>query len=262
MHTGSDSASSTNATAIVKPVCLWSGPRNVSTALMYSFAQLADVRVVDEPLYGHYLRVTGAPHPGRDDVIAAMDCDGDAVMQGLIATQAAHPVPRLFLKHMAHHLVDIDTAFLERTTNVLLIRDPEDMLPSLRIQLPQAGLVDTGLERQWQLFDSLRALGEAPTVIDSRELLLDPAAILGQLCDAVDVAYSDAMLAWSAGGRPEDGVWAPHWYHAVHESTGFQPYRQKGRFPDELRPLLNACRPWYEQLYEHALRKKPAGDTQ
>lgn len=242
------------------PVCLWSGPRNVSTALMYSFAELDNVRVVDEPLYGHYLRVTGAAHPGRDDVLAAMNCDGDAVMQELTDEQDRRPLPRLFIKHMAHHLVDLDLSFLRRTTNVLLIRAPRDMLPSLVNQLPDAGLDDTGLKRQWQLFVELRDAGHPPIVLDSRELLLNPSAVLTQLCAAIDIPYSATMLEWQAGRRKEDGVWAPHWYQAVHKSTGFQPYRKKTEFPQRLKGLLEQCEPWYERLYEHALRAPPRGD--
>lgn len=246
--------------ARLQPICLWSGPRNVSTALMYSFAQLAGIRVVDEPLYGHYLRVSGADHPGRDDVIAAMNCDGDLVMQQLLEQQRRDPSRRLFLKHMAHHLVGIDTSFLAHTTNVLLVRDPREMLPSLTIQLPGAGLEDTGLKRQWQLFDELRVSGSAPVVVDSRELLLDPAVVLTELCRRIGVAYSDDMLSWPAGPRREDGVWAPHWYDAVHSSRGFHRYRPKGVFPARLQALLDECEPWYQRLYEHALRAQPDGD--
>lgn len=140
-------------------ICLWSGPRNVSTALMYSFAQRDDVRVVDEPLYGHYLRVSQAPHPGSDDVQRAMNCDGNAVMRELLQRPTS---ARLFLKHMAHHLVDLDLGFLERTCNVFLIRDPREMLPSLHIQLPDARLADTSLKQQWELFSDLSAVGRIP----------------------------------------------------------------------------------------------------
>ena len=243
-----------NVTAAPPPVCLWSGPRNVSTALMYSFARNPAVAVIDEPLYGHYLRVSGADHPGREDVIRAMDCDGDRVMRRLLARQAASPAPRLFMKHMAHHLVGIDTAFLFETCNIFLVRDPREMLPSLTIQLPHARLEDTGLEQQWRLFESLRSAGQSPAVLDSRELLLDPAGVLARLCDAIDLAFTEDMLHWEAGPRPEDGVWAPHWYHAVHQSTGFAPYRPKTDFPAQLEPLLAECRPWYERLYRHAIK--------
>ncbi len=232
---------------------LWSGPRNVSTALMYSFAQRADTRVVDEPLYGHYLRVSGAEHPAAAEVMAAMDCDGDRV----VADVMLGPFDRrlLFCKQMAHHLVELDESFLARMTNLILIRDPEQMLPSLVRQIPEPNLRDTALERQWRLVETLEALGQDPPVLDSRELLLDPAGVLSALCHRLGVEYDPAMLSWPAGPRPEDGPWAPHWYHAVHSSTGFQPYRPKtSPFLARLEPLLAECRPFYERLAERAIR--------
>jgi hypothetical protein len=237
----------------MKAVCLWSGPRNVSTALMYSFAQRCDTRVVDEPLYGHFLRVTETDHPGRDEVLANVDCDGDRVMRELLA-----PVPGgpeiLFMKQMAHHLVGVDRAFLRATENIFLIRDPEQMLPSLTIQLPGATLADAGLRMQWELYETLVDAGRSPAVVDSRELLLDPPGVLKQLCERLDIPYVDDMLRWPAGPRPEDGIWAKHWYHAVHRSTGFSPYRHKESFPAHLEPLLAECAPWYGKLFEHAIR--------
>jgi len=242
------------------PICLWSGPRNVSTALMYSFAQRDDMRVIDEPLYGHYLRVSGVDHPGRAEVLAAMNCDGDAIMRALIDEQTQQESPRLFLKHMAHHLVDIDLGFLRDTCNIFLIRNPREMLPSLTIQLPNARLADTGLERQWQLYSDLLAVGQQPAILDSRELLLDPSGVLRQLCEHVGHDFTDSMLRWPAGARPEDGVWAPHWYHSVHESTGFAPYRAKQDFPQRLGTLLAECKPWYDRLFEQAIRATTTGD--
>ncbi len=239
-------------------ICLWSGPRNVSTALMYSFAQRDDIRVIDEPLYGHYLRVTGADHPGRDEVIATMNCDGEAVMREIVEQPPGDK--RLFLKHMAHHLVDIDHGFLRLTGNIFLIRDPREMLPSLTIQLPNARLFDTGLEQQWRLYSELREAGQAPAILDSRELLLEPAGVLEQLCEHLDLPFDSGMLSWEAGPIPEDGVWAPHWYHNVHKSTGFAPYKAKTGFPERLEALLAECAPWYEKLYAHAIKSGHRGE--
>jgi len=242
------------------PICLWSGPRNVSTALMYSFAQRDDIVVVDEPLYGHYLRVSGADHPGREEVLAAMNCDGDAVMRELIDKQARQQSLRFFLKHMAHHLLDIDLAFLRKTCNIFLVRDPQEMLPSLAIQLPHAQLSDTGLQQQWQLYSDLCSSGERPAILDSRELLLDPAGVLRQLCEHIGHEFSADMLHWPAVPRPEDGVWAPHWYHAVHQSTGFAEYTRKLDFPEHLEPLLAECKPWYDRLFEQSIRATTTGE--
>jgi hypothetical protein len=234
---------------------LWSGPRNVSTALMYSFAQRSDTRVVDEPLYAHYLRVSGAEHPGRDEVLAAQDADGERVVRDVILGPWDRPV--VFFKQMAHHLVDLDRAFLRRGVNVLLTRDPLDMLPSLRVQIPRPTLRDTGYAMQVALLDELLAAGQDPPVLDARELLLDPEGVLQQLCARLGLRFDPAMLRWSAGPRPEDGVWAPHWYEAVHRSTGFEPYRAKSaEFPERLRPLLAECGPYHTRLAARALRAR------
>jgi len=237
----------------MKAVCLWSGPRNVSTAFMYSFAERPDTIVVDEPLYGHFLRVTGTVHPGGDEVIARVDCDGDRVMRNLLGESPDNPEV-LFMKQMAHHLVDVDKGFLAKTENIFLIRDPEQMLPSLTIQLPDAGLADTGLKMQWDLYEELVSAGQSPAIVDSRELLLDPAGVLSALCQHLGIPWYEEMLHWEAGPRAEDGVWAPHWYHAVHKSTGFAPYKHKTDFPDRLEPLLDQCAPWYARLFDHAIR--------
>ncbi len=219
---------------------------------MYSFAQRPDTRVVDEPLYGHYLRVSGADHPGRDEVMAAVDCDGERVVREVILGPCDRPV--LFLKQMAHHLVELDRGFLAECANVLLIRDPAEVLRSLRHQLPEPRLEDTGIAVQSELLDELAGRGQEPPVVDSRRLLEDPAGVLAALCRRLGLAFDPAMLSWPAGGRPEDGVWAPHWYANVHRSTGFQPYRPKsGAFPDELRPVLDECRPHYRRLLDRAL---------
>jgi len=243
----------------MQTICLWSGPRNVSTALMYSFAERPDTSVVDEPLYGHYLRVSGADHPGADCIMAAMDCDGDSVMRTLLMSAAERSTPLLFVKHMAHHLLDLDLQFLQQTTNIFLIRDPREMLPSLKVQLPHAELRDTGLETQWNLYNDLVKLGQNPAVIDSRQLLLNPESVIQQLCSQLGIDFMPCMLQWSEGARAEDGVWAQHWYHAVHKSTGFSKYVEKTGFPPEHSKLLEECRPFYEKLVARAIRA-PQGD--
>jgi len=232
---------------------LWSGPRNVSTALMYSFAQRADTTVVDEPLYGHYLRVADAVHPGMDEVMAAMECDGEQVVRQVILGPC--PTPVFFFKQMAHHLVELDRGFLAQTVNVLLIRDPVQMLPSLAHNLPHPNLRDTGLAIQHELYDQLRALGQDPPILDSKELLKDPASVLGQLCQQLGLAFDDHMLHWQPGARPEDGVWAKYWYSSVHGSRGFEPYRAKQEpFPPRLLPLLAECKPHYAYLAARAIK--------
>jgi len=220
---------------------------------MYSFAERPDTRVVDEPLYGHFLQTTGTDHPGRDEIMAVVDCDGLQVMNQLLTESSAGP-DILFIKQMAHHLVEIDGGFIRQTRNIFLIRDPQEMLPSLTIQVPHAKLEDTGLKMQWQLFSELVNEGQTPAVIDSRELLLDPPGVLRKLCANLEIDYTDKMLSWPAGPRVEDGAWAPYWYHAVHKSTGFSQYVAKAEFPPHLEPLLAECSPWYDKLYKRAIR--------
>ena len=231
---------------------VWSGPRNVSTALMYSFRERPDTRAIDEPLYGHYLNTTNADHPGAKEVTEAMDTDGERVVRDVILGPCERPV--LFFKNMAHHLAGLDRAFLGEITNVLLTRDPREMLPSLAEQLPSPTLRDTGLVEQVEILEAALGSGKPPLVLDARELLLDPAGILRRACESLDIPFYEAMLRWPAGPKPEDGVWARHWYRNVHASTGFGEYRPKPEaLPEELEPLLRECLPLYEKLRRHAI---------
>jgi hypothetical protein len=233
-------------------LCLWSGPRNVSTALMYSFAQRPDTRVVDEPLYAHYLQASGVDHPGRAEVLAAGDSDGAAVIRDVVLGPCDRPV--LFMKQMAHHLLGLDWSFLGRTANVLLIRDPAEVLTSFMQVVPSPTLADTGLDTQTRLLRHLIDIGQDPPVLDSRRLLLDPPGVLARLCDRLELPFTEAMLHWEPGARAEDGVWAPYWYDSVHRSTGFAPWREKSKtVPPELEGVLAECRPHYDELLVRAL---------
>ena len=236
-------------------ISVWSGPRNVSTALMYSFAQRSDTEVVDEPLYGHYLRNVPVLHPGRDEVLEAMETDGLKVVRELLK---AGKKPVRFLKNMAHHWVSLDYDLLVHFTNVLLIRDPFEMLPSLVKQLPGANINDTALGQQVRLFDHLAGKGKRPLIIDSKLLLLNPKNILGALCEQLGIPFYPVMLHWQPGPRPEDGAWAKYWYDVVHASPGFQPYQRKEKpFPRHLAPLLEECKPYYDYLFHYALKDLP-----
>jgi hypothetical protein len=222
---------------------------------MYSFAQRSDTRVVDEPLYAHYLARSPARayHPGAEAVLASQQRDGAAVVRDVILGPCDRPV--LFLKQMTHHLVDLDLDFLHHTTNVLLTRDPREMLPSYAQQVETPTLSDTGYPQSVALLDHLESIGHRPAVLDARALLLDPESVLEQLCRRLGLAFDAAMLRWPAGPRPEDGVWAEYWYDNVHRSTGFAPYRPRGQpLPAPLEPLLAACAPLYERLVGKALR--------
>ena len=193
-------------------------------------------------------------HPGRDHLLRKLDLDVDSCLYRFV--EASYDTDVLFIKNMAHHLEGIgDRTFLRRLHNIFLIRDPEQMLPSLIRQIPHPQLLDTAYERQHQLYSELRSEGHDPLIIDSRELLLNPPAILEQVCQQLNIPYISDMLSWKAGPRTEDGPWAPHWYHNVHTSTGFQLYRHKTEpLPKFLQALLRECQPYYQALYEHALK--------
>lgn len=231
---------------------MWSGPRNLSTAMMYAWAQRADTTALDEPLYGHYLHSTGRRHPGDDEVMAAQNTNGAEVIDQVLLGDYDTPV--VFFKQMAKHLVDLDRSFLREGPNILLTRDPFDMLTSLQVQLPDATLDDTGYVELAEIFDDLIARGETPIVVETVALLSEPAGVLTQLCEAVGVPFDDAMLSWPAGPKPEDGVWAPHWYSGVHKSTGWQPYVPKGvELSDAVRPVLDQAMPLYEKLQPYRI---------
>lgn len=239
----------------MKRICLWSGPRNISTALMYSFAQRRDTHVIDEPLYGHYLRITNANHPGREEVLKNMNCDGNSVMRDIMRDKESN-FKILFMKQMSHHLQDLDDEFLQKVDNIFLIRDPKEVIPSLTIQLPDAKVSDTGLDIQWKLYQSLISMGGNPVIIDSRELLINPEFILTKLCTHLKINYSKGMLSWNPGPINEDGIWSKYWYETVHKSSTFMPYKPKPDLQKKFLPLYNKCLPYYNNLYKHALVAK------
>ncbi len=233
-------------------LCLWSGPRNVSTALLYAFNQRTDTLALDEPLYGHYLRVSGASHPAAAEVMAAMECDGTRVVRDVVLGPGDRAVS--FQKHMAHHLVDLDRGFLRQTTNVLLIRDPAEVVVTLAKQISEPSIRDVGIAMQCDLLGQLSAMGQDPPVLDAKELLLDPEGVLKQLCQRTGIPWDSAMLSWPAGPKPCDGMWAPHWYENVHRSRGFEPWRPRdATVAPQLARLIDECRPHYEQLRAMAI---------
>lgn len=254
--TKSPSHSDSTGTSGVR-IAMWSGPRNISTALMRSWGSRADATVCDEPLYAHYLQATGREHPGREEIIAHHETDWQAVVRHL----TEEPIPGdhaiFYQKHMAHHLLpDMPTDWVRDLRNAFLIRDPREMLPSLAEFLPEPTLRDTGLPQQKALFEHVRGEMDAlPPVIDAKDVLLDPERMLRVLCTALGVPFCQDMLSWEPGPRVTDGVWAQHWYDAVEQSTGFQPYEPPSDpVPVRLQPLLAACRPYYEELYAHRLQ--------
>jgi hypothetical protein len=223
---------------------------------MYSFRQRADTTVVDEPLYAHYLRTIAdrSDHPGTAEIVASMSADAVEVTRRVILASGERPVR--FYKQMAHHLVPgVPTSVLRECMNVLLIRDPVEVLTTIVNQLPEPTMRDIGIARQVELFAELADLGQVAPVIDARLLLTDPARVLAQLCDRLGIDWDEAMLCWPAGPKPEDGVWAPHWYHNAHRSTEFAPYRATTTpLPTTVESLAAQASDLYHELLPHAIR--------
>jgi hypothetical protein len=237
-------------------LAMWSGPRNVSTALMRSWGNRDDTVVVDEPFYAHYLLVTGRGHPGREFVIAHQENDWRRVVETLLAPQPAG-VEVFYQKQMAHHLLPgMGREWLPQMSHAFLIREPRAMLASLAGKLESFTLADTGLPQQVEIFERVLAMtGRVPPVVDSAELLDAPEAVLRRLCDAAGVRFSDRMLSWPPGRRDTDGVWAPWWYARVEESTGFEAPSAGAvpPLPEALQPIEAQCRPLYDKLWRHRL---------
>ena len=236
---------------------MWSGPRNISTAMMRAWENRPDCAVSDEPLYAAYLATTGLDHPGRDEVIAGGDPDWRRVADALLG-----PVPDgkpvWYQKHMAHHLLPgMDHDWIHGLHNVLLIRDPDEVVSSYLRSRATVAPADIGLLQQAALFDELtEATGAAPVVIDSGDFLAAPEAYLSAMCSLLGLEFTDRMLHWPAGPRDSDGVWAPHWYDTVWKSTGFEPpsARPTPVLDDAARAVADACRPAYQKLHSLRLR--------
>jgi len=236
-------------------IAMWSGPRNLSTAMMRSFGSRADTFVSDEPFYGCFLKTTGAPHPMREEVIAAMDCDWKSVMAALRG-DAPDGSPIWYQKHMWHHMAGpIGYEDFEGFTHAFLIREPERMIASYLRKREAAHFEDFGLERQAEFFErEADGLGRAPPVIDANDVLADPEVVLSKLCEALRIGWDAAMLSWAPGRRVTDGPWAPHWYGAVEKSSGFgRPETEPVDLPDDARRLAARCRPYYERLSVHRI---------
>jgi len=229
-----------------KIICLWSCPRNVSTALMYSFAQREDTSVFDEPLYAHYLKKSGAKHPAREEVLSSLDNDGNKVVQEVIL-QESNKI--LFHKLMTHFLLDINTDFLSLVTNIIFIRDPKEIIASYSKVIPNPTMEDVGIKKQYELYLDLKKRGKEPIILDSKYLLQNPGLILKKVCLLLEIPFDKKMLEWQRGARVEDGVWASYWYKNIHNSTGFFTYTTQTITLTESNAILEKeCLPYYEFL--------------
>ena len=229
----------------MKIINLISGPRNLSTALMYSFAQRDDCVVFDEPYYGHYLHngKVKIVHPSEKQIKETMKADEEGVTQNIIESSKTKHV---FVKGMAHHYLTKNPKHILEWSNVILIRHPEKLLTSFSKVISQPSIDDIGIKKASEIFTYLTNLGKSPIVIDSDELLKDPKSYLQELCDLLEISFSENMLHWEKGGIKEDGIWAKHWYKNVHNSKGFAIQKtSQEKMPEYLQPVLQKALPYY-----------------
>jgi hypothetical protein len=247
-----------DAPALPVRIAMWSGPRNISTAMMRAFENRPDTSVVDEPFYAASLAATGADHPMRDAILAAQPTDPILVAESLVG-----PVPGgravFYQKHMTHHMQPgFPLDWTRDVVSAFLIRDPEAVLASYAQKWDLVTLDAIGVPMQVELFErAADRLGRAPPVVDAADVLENPRATLAALCEALGIGFSDRMLSWPPGRRPSDGVWAPAWYDAVERSTGFGPPRTEAgprELRDDLRSIADRARPAYERLKAFALK--------
>ena len=241
-------------------IAMWSGPRNISTAMMRSFGARADCAVTDEPFYAAYLIATGLIHPMRKEVIASQPTDWRKVAETLVGPPPDGK-PVWYQKHMTHHMVpEFGRDWCDRLVNAFLIRAPEAVLMSYSHKRDDFTIEEIGLPAQAELFDrAAQRLGRAPPVVESQDVLTDPRGILTALCAACGIPFDPAMLSWAPGRRATDGVWAPVWYQAVERSTRFADPRPEAGFhdlPDALKKIAAAARPIYDRLAAHRLRPR------
>lgn len=230
-------------------IAMWSGPRNLSTAMMYSFGARTDCAVMDEPFYAAYLKMTGLDHPMREEIMTSQPQDPAKVASALVGpTPGARPV--WYQKHMTQHMIPgVPRDWMRDVRNVFLIRHPARVIASYGAKRENPTLDDIGFWQQAELFDEVQAWGGDPVVIDSHDIRDDPAGMLERLCDVIGLPFSPEMLNWPQGGHPQDGVWASHWYGAVWRSTGFAgPEGDLPEVPEHLQPVLKAALPFYEKM--------------
>lgn len=236
---------------------MWSGPRNISTAMMRSWENRSDTFVHDEPLYAHYLQATGYEHPGADEIMATYESDWRKVAQQITGT-IPDDKAIYFQKHMTHHMLDnMEWDWVLKLTNCFLIREPRRVLLSYTKVIPNPTIDQTGLPQQLELFHFVREkTGQIPPVLSSKDVLSNPRQALMALCEAIDIPFMESMLNWPVGKRESDGCWSKYWYSSVEKSTEFMAYQEDNRsVPEYLQDLLAECDELYNQMAQYRLLK-------
>ena len=235
-------------------LAMWSGPRNISTAMMYSFENRADCRAIDEPFYAHYLEQSGVDHPGAQKVIDSYETDYQKITQ-MLSGDIPEGASIWYQKHMCHHIsTGHELDWIQNLTNCFLIRDPREVLLSLSKITHEVSLWATGLPQQVMLFERASQY-EPPVILESKDILENPREILGMLCHGLNIPFSESMLSWKAGPRDCDGIWGEYWYDSVWSSTGFSPYSPRtGELPPRLESVLDEALPLYRELHSKRMR--------
>lgn len=237
-------------------IAMWSGPRNISTAMMRAWESRSDTFVVDEPFYPYYLSKTDVDHPGRKEIIESGELDEGVVSNGLISdTKGDSSI--YYQKHITHHLLpSVSREWMKKVVNCFLIRDPKDMIISYSKVHSELNIHLLGLNEQYEIFEYVKKItGDVPPVIDSMDVLMNPREVLSKLCDRIGVIFSEEMLSWSKGERDTDGIWGKHWYKNVIDSTGFNTYKEKEEdIPDKYVELYEECSKIYDSLYKYRIK--------
>jgi len=244
---------------MITRLLMWSGPRNISTAMMRSFDSREDCAVIDEPFYAHYLHTTGLSHPGRDEVLASQSTKWDEVVQ-LLMGSVPNDRTIWYQKHMTQHVpADADLSWAKVCVNAFLIRDPAEVAASYARTRPNVSLEDLGFPQQWEIFRLVTERWKQPAIVlDARDVLQAPRHAMRHLCTACGIPFKDSMLSWRPGPRATDGVWAKHWYAAVEASTGFHPYEPRTpRLSPRLQEVVDQAQQIYDALYARRLPVQP-----
>ena len=233
-------------------IAMWSGPRNLSTAMMRSFENRKDTEVIDEPFYAHYLSITGLNHPGRDQILDFQSTNWDKVVEKCTNT-SFHEKTLCYQKHMAqHNLQGFDISWIKDVQNCILIRDPKYVIASYEKKVPVQNERHLGYIQQAEIIEFLeKQKGITPPIIDADDILKNPELMIKKLCKVLDIVFYPSMLCWPKGARDSDGVWGPYWYEGVYNSTGFKPYAEKEvNLNDNLTDIYESCKKYYDSFYK------------